>query len=465
MNQPSPAIRASAFLVITITALGLAISNESFWIDEAYAASKAILPNIGDWAKAMREQAGSDLQMPFYMFFLWLWQKLGGSNEWYLRMGNAPWFLLGFLPFCWNRWALAVVTATSGFVWYYLNEARPYTMQIAGALLLFAGCRGLFPRESDRPAELRAPVAVALGLALLSGSSLLGMIWAGAAVLAIGIAVPFSRVLSEFKTHRMLWVVTALLLTFLAGYYLWTLKQGARASASAITELRNVVYALYELMGFNGLGPGPLAVYAGLATAVAIAGIRALVRSASSRVLLTIAMVSMAASIFLFLTGYQLHFRVLARHLAPVVVVWLLISAAGVEALWSRGRLGRAIVIIFILLSSISCLELRFAPRHAKDDYRGAAAIAKRAAASGNTLWWNADANGAAYYGAVGFDRIAFLMNPSAEYLRATPEPQVVIVSKPELYDNAGAVAAYLRDHQYRRVSTVPAFTIWEKSP
>ena len=467
-------------LVLAGAVIALAISSESFWIDEASAASKAALPAFSEWATAMRERAGSDFQMPLYMFFLWVWQKIGGSGEWWLRLGNAPWFLLGFMPFCRNRLALAVVTATSGFVWYYLSEARPYAMQVGATLLLFAGCRECFSVEANQKPMLWSRVAVATGLVLLAASSLLGMIWAGAAVLTIAMSVGLPRLVANLRAQPALWLLTAVVLAIIGGYYVWTLKQGARASAAATTDLRNVFYAFYELFGFSGLGPGrfeirydgwrafvvfawPLAIYAALVMVTAVIGIRALARSTSKRLLVAVSVGTVAASIFLLLVGYKTHFRVLARHLTPAIVIWLVVAAAGIEGLWRRGGFGRVVALGFVLLSTISGFELRFAERHAKDDYRSAAAIAKPAARAGENVWWNADETAAAYYGVAG-SHVAFIANRSADDLRARPEPQLVIVSKPDLYDASGAMAAYLRERQFRLTSTLPAFTVWVKS-
>ena len=415
------------------------------------------------------------------MFFLWVWEKIVGLNEYRLRLGNAPWFLLGFVPFCRNRLALAIVTATSGFVWYYLDEARPYAMQVGATLLLFAGAREWLKEETNSKPALWPRLAVAAGLVLLSTSSLLGMIWAGAAVLTIATLFGFHRLVMQLRMQPMLWLLVAIVLAITAGYYLWTLKQGARATTAAGTDLRNVFYALYELLGVSGLGPGrleirneglpsfknfawPLMLYAAVVTIIAFTGIRALVRSTPRREAITIPIGVAVALIFLFAVGYITHFRLLARHLTPALVIWFVVAAEGVEVLWRRGRFGRTLTLGFILLGTISGLELRFAHRHARDDYRGAAAVAHSAATAGQKVWWSADPNGASYYGVSGAN-VTFVANRSAEQLRALPEPELVIVSKPDLYDNYGAVREYLNGHSYRRTSELPAFTIWGKNP
>jgi hypothetical protein len=479
MRSPAANSRTGTVLLIAVAAIALAISNESFWIDEAAAASKAAQPSLEKWAEQMRAQAGSDLQMPLYMFFLWLWQKLGGSSEWYLRLGNVPWFLLGFIPFCRRNVALALLCATSSFVWFYLDEARPYAMQIGATMLLFAGGRDYLAEEPGN-ASLKPRMAIAAGLLILSGSSLIGMLWAGGAVVAMGIAIPFSRLRTELKNHMVLWSLTGVALAGFAGYYLWTLSAGARASGAAATDFRNVLYSAYELLGFGGLGPSrlqiryegfkacigfavPLAAYAAFALFIATAGIKITLPATPRRVAFGIAAGASVITVLVFAAGYLTHFRVLPRHLAPLVVIWFLIAAAGVEALWRSGRPARFVIIGFLMLGAIASFEQRFALRHAKDDYRGAAARVKEAIANGKHVWWTADFGGGTYYQVLPSERVTHVVNQEDDALKRLPEPQLVVMSKPELHDFNSSIRRYLHEHQYRVVETLPAFTLWSK--
>lgn len=462
-------------LILAFSVVALAISNESFWIDEAAAASKAIQPSLHDWARQMREQAGSDIQMPLYMSFLWVWQQIGGSSEWYLRLGNAPWFLLGFVPFCRRHWTLALVCATSSFIWFYLDEARPYTMQV-GATLLLAACFRRITEETER-LSLWNSIGLAAGLVILSGSSLIGMLWAGGAVLAIGIALPGARIRTELRKHIVLWMFTTVLLSGFAGYYLWTLKSGARASSAASTDFRNVLYSIYELLGFGGLGPNrleiryggfksvrefaiPLAAYAGLAIGIAVVGLRPAVSSVSKRALMGVVIGAGLVTLFIFATGYKTHFRVLPRHLTPLIVLWFVIAAEGARLLCQRGHIARLVVIGFLALSLLGSLQQRFSIRHRKDDYRGAAAMAMQAAAGGKNVWWTADWGAALYYH-VPKERVTLVVNEQPDRLQRLLRPGLVVLSKPEMYDYNEAIARYLQDHGFRVIDTLPAFTFW----
>src|SRR5204863_234078 len=143
----------------------------SFWIDEALTAVKAMQPTFNSWWQAMAQEKASDLQMPLYMFYAWAYEKPFGSGEWALRLANLPWFLLGAVSFirafssrpgaagffhndqqhadegvhapCLNRtWTgtllLSFSVLFSPFAWYYLDEARPYAMQIGAGLMIAA---------------------------------------------------------------------------------------------------------------------------------------------------------------------------------------------------------------------------------------------------------------------------------------------------------------------------------------
>src|SRR3984957_2783493 len=77
----------------------IAISSQSFWIDEAFMAGKAAQPTLADWWHMMPKGSGSDLQMPLYMIYMWGFAKIFGLAEWNLRAANIPWFVIGFAIF------------------------------------------------------------------------------------------------------------------------------------------------------------------------------------------------------------------------------------------------------------------------------------------------------------------------------------------------------------------------------
>lgn len=325
------------------------------------------------------------------------------------------------------------------------------------------------------------------GLVVLCGSSLLGMVWAGGALAAMPALLSLRRVVSLAKRYWYLWLATGGLLVVFAGYYLWALSLGARASASATTTLASVCFVGYEVLGFGGLGPGRLELRtAGLAAlrphliwlvlyGVAIAilmGAAALQEvKGRNRKHLVLALCCGVPPAFILAVGCVAHFRVLGRHFAPIVPVLLLLSASGLAWLWSRhGAWARVVALAFCGLSLLSCLSLRFSPRHEKDNYRAAAAWARTALSKGQLVWWNAAAVGAQYYDVPlttdpGRGGAALLvLNPARGTLSLLPLPQVIVASKPDLYDGQSALAELLREQHFQPAGKFNAFVIWERS-
>jgi hypothetical protein len=189
-------------------------------------------------------------------------------------------------------------------------------------------------------------------------------------------------------------------------------------------------------------------------------------QSVPRRVWLGVAAAFGAAALFLFAVGVLKHFRVLGRHLAPVAPLVLVLLAVGVRDLFARGKTARAMAWVFIVSSLASALSLRFAERHAKDDYRGAAELAQAAADLNQRVWWCADINAAVYYGvpltaAPAGNEPWAVVNAPAAALAGQPAPDLVVLSKPELYDPQGTVRAWLAQNHYHVAATPHLFTVW----
>jgi hypothetical protein len=425
------------------------------------------------------------------MLYSWTWEKIFGHSEWWMRAANIPWLLLGLLAVARRRPVLLVVTIASPFAWYCMDEARPYAMQIGTSLLIFAALGWL----SDQPGAISPVkerlwvVLLACGVVLLSGSSLLGIIWAGAALGAALVVFPWMRSWQLIRSRWLLLLAAAPFLIGLAAYYLWTLKSGARAYSGASTDVRNILFIAYELFGFSGLGPGrfdirtgglaafraylvPLAVYGGLLVTVLWAVAKSILKTVPRKTLIGGAVVLGGAALFLVAVGYVQHLRLLGRHFTPLLPLVLWSIAGGLSALWGRrSRLGRVVVVGYVVASLLSCLSLRLAARHAKDDYRGAAAQARAALAQGDTVWWSAALIGGRFYGlatvspesGAGQNAAWYVVDCPGKLLDRLPVPQLVVFSKPDLHDSKGTVMAYLSRSGFRQVGQLPAFTLWRK--
>jgi hypothetical protein len=495
-NNPVLKDRRWIWVVLFFVAVTLAAtSNQSFWIDEFCTARSAEHTSlIAAWQELAMLRT-SELQLPFFITYAWAYEKVFGSGELAMRLASLPFFVVGMTLLTvatgrrWSRhWPVAAALGLSPFAWYYLNEARPYAMQLGAAAMVVAGLIRLGdPSALSRAEESRWLGVYLFGIALLSAISMLGEMWVGAALLAVFAVVPRERWRGWWPNYRWRLLGTSAVLLGVGCFYLWTVKSGARATAVATTNLQTILFIFYEQLGFVGPGPGRnelrevgaqalkpflpgLAAHGVVTGLVVLAGLAAIwKRSDHRRLLLLVGFLAIPAGLIL-LAGFVTHFRVLGRHFAPLNVLLLLTIGAGLLQLWQQGNwIRRGIVVGFMVCSLFSSLQLRVAQRHSKEDYRQAAAIVKSALARGEVVWWNAAEVGAVYYH-VPLSTITtpartgvFICNPKHSLDASLPPPDLVAASKPDLYDPAGVLAAYLQKNRYQKVASFMAFSMWRK--
>ena len=136
-------------------------------------------------------------------------------------------------------------------------------------------------------------------------------------------------------------------------------------------------------------------------------------------------------------------------------------------------------------------IHMRFTSLHAKDDYRAASSYALSVLATNKTVWWAAESIAANYYFLFPIDiKSAFLhtkslptaptrwpkppiagsalgkailtVNQSSENLASLPPPDVIILSKVDIFDDSGSLQKWIKDHGYIATKTFPAFTVWD---
>src|SRR5215471_242455 len=131
-------------LLLALAILPLAVTNDSLWLDEGDTAMYALEPTFHSWCDRLLHDGQADCQMPLSMFCAWAVGKVVGTSEWQLRAVNIFWGALALVAM--SRvgrrlqmpW-LPLLLAVQPFFWFYLNEARPFALQLGcGAWLLAA---------------------------------------------------------------------------------------------------------------------------------------------------------------------------------------------------------------------------------------------------------------------------------------------------------------------------------------
>jgi len=94
--------------------------------------------------------------------------------------------------------------------------------------------------------------------------------------------------------------------------------------------------------------------------------------------------------------------------------------------------------------------------------------VALQAAADNETVWWAADTQAGCYYDVPlqecsETNGLITLVSPTDGDLDAERSPDVVILSKPDIYDAEGSIREYLSSRGFGVSTSLTAFTIWER--
>ena len=513
---PHPLSRAVLIAVLAASLMvgGFAISTQSFWIDEALSLIIAMAPNPAEAWRYAQAVSGSTLQMPLYQVYLYGWHKMFGSGEWAMRASNLPWFVLGQLAFLLllrNRAQLALLAcllaAVSPVLWIYLDETRPYLMQYAAACWLTVILVRLSTNlhssplghhsvadtrtEPTPPALLpKSEIAVlAAATVVMFASSLIGVLWAGAFVLAIVFLLAGEKIALPAK-QPALWLaglITLVLCLGFATYYLLTWQAAARGHFRPGLSLLSIPFIAYEFLGFSGFGPGKLQIRADPAGSLwrsapallPLAAVLAALGRFAARQLRPLAWSKLAVTAWALALGLPtlaifaamllFDHRALPRHFIPVLPAMLLLLAAAMQqALRQKAVIWRALAVLLPVFWLASAFNLRWQPAHAKDDYRTAAKVAAAALAANKEVWWAADPAAAhIYLTPIALEEVpgrAWAMQaPAWNDIRFKFPPRVIVMSKPDIYDPQGSVARYASENRFVPALELQAFTIFAR--
>src|SRR5262245_18753149 len=249
---------AAALAALATALLGLlAVDRQSLWLDELGTWRLTVAPNLHDWLAQLLRQVGTNVQLPLYHLYMRAWTDVFPESERWLRWSNLPWLFLAFYALLRSpvprsarpyAFTIAAVLFVHPLVWYYANEARPYTMLFAAGSL--AGS-GLLPRmfdDMDETRRARADRYFWIGLALLACMSPMGLVW------GLGFVAPawaLGRRNPAAAPRLDAWaVVCGVTATACAAWYVWTTVRGMRVTTPS--GAAGIAFGLYEVLGATG---------------------------------------------------------------------------------------------------------------------------------------------------------------------------------------------------------------------
>jgi hypothetical protein len=468
----------------------VAISTQSLWIDEGGTAYKALQPTLGGWWSALRWEHNSNMQLPLYLLYSWAWTKIFGISEFALRAANIPPFLICIagLKYIFSRsrrlflWSVLFLL-TSPFVWFYLNEARPYILLLASSTLVVGSiCRVVLDADiAERPPARWFQILAYSALAM-TATSALAALWTAVSLLAAWhcIGRKFPRVF--FQSAPIAFVLLLIGHLFLVTYYLWAMRIGSQIPHFGNRPLFALFHIAYEMMGFAGFGPGrlilrgagvetlrpfalPLAMLLGCWLSLFALAHRELSAALRDRLRVVTFGILLVAPLIAFAIGLIQHVRISPRYLTPVFPMFLCLATLAADIAWRRALKGRAIITLLLCLSITSALELRFALRHTKEDYRSAASLAKEAVRQHIKICWAADVQTAIYYRVIeeserdtGSNDVVLYQNPSRD-----PDCEIVILSREDVYDSSGNLRRFVRDRGFKPSEIFQGFQVYRR--
>jgi hypothetical protein len=495
------------FLLAALALVPLMPSGDSIWVDEAQTWRYARHATVTEVWTEFRNDKFSEAQMPLGMAAAWSWARILGTSEFSLRAPNMLYAIGAILCFYLIGRKepiplLPLFLAVQPYLWFYVNEARPYALQMFGGSLLLLS---LYEVYRGNTSSLRWVVLWGLGALISSASSMLGAIPTFAFSAAIA-AELIQRRLQPSSKQVLALAASILPLLVMAAYYLSALLAGAGGAKIWKVGPQNILFSAIEFLGFAGLlpprhelrhivrtglnhpeelaGMWPFAIPASIMLVLLFAiGLYWIARIRQTpRWIFACAAVMATSAALLLAASMVVGFPFWGRHLAATFPAFVTTACWGASFAWSGhsliARTSSAALVLMLLASS---LMLRFSGMHSRDDYRSAATFAQRTFNEGCIVFWAANPDAARYYGLevarelpgkrqASLPTQCYLVsNLSESQISLLPNPQVIILSKPDLYDATGALRQLIEQESYYLKEQLPSFEIftahWVSAP
>ncbi len=462
-------------------------SGRSLWGDEGWTSLNAQPESFAEWKhEFLHGEVDMDRLKPLHGFTTWLMAQWMGKDEYSLRLQNVIWIWVGSLALFWvgrllsMSW-LPLLFCVQPFVWQYVDEVRPYAMQLGLGAALLAVYLALVQERWRRPWGYGFFVVIAF---MISGSSLLGVF--PIAVFTLGILLHHWLVSRSFRLSDYLFV---LVLVFTQGcwgvFYLLQLGDGSTGAKVWDVSIGNVAFVFYEFLGFSGMGPPRdlirdcmksegwvglpdlilpylpymlilAAAWLGLGGVCLRGGFRhRLIRDQKG---LNMFMILCVTGIAFFLAAWLVQWPFWGRHLAPVYPLFVTLLFWWLTRV--SGRRNALLIVAAAMAFLTGSLRARYLEVYAKDDFRTASRLAVQLAGSGREVWWFADQRPARYYGLEfgrgGVRHGGIMIQESGPEAIGAKLPDCLIMNRLDVTDPNGEIMAYAKNNQYRLKPDAP---------
>jgi hypothetical protein len=499
--------QALLWLAVPLTAI-MAVTRQSIWMDEGYTVWFAAHQKLSSFFPALIGAPGStgDPQMLFYLLYMWGWTKIFGYSELALRAANVPFFIILLLAVGWATKELAgaanlwIVVCMSPFVWFYLNDARPYVALMAFAAAAIVSLMAYLLNQARYGKT--APWICLISLLLAWGTHILAAFLVPALVVLVLAAAMENPELKATFVRDWLRPLLSVAPFFIAlgGFYAWASSHGVNKEIGD-PGILNIGFIFYEFLGFAGLGTPrlelrenpivqTLAPYAVLLIlgALPLAVLFFILSRTKLPKLVLPLLASLGVGIAIALAVSKVeHFQVLGRHVAVFAPLLLITILYWVGRHVSHTGRTTAIAALsgVVLMWAISDARLITMPKYEKDDVREAVRIAAAADKNGARVLWVADTYAAEYYGVTAqrSDRhiqsvmVTELGRPvilqaidgqnwssefASKFIDSSASPTLLVVSRPDLFDKQGVWRRLVEERHASRIASLPAFSIYQ---
>ena len=492
----------------------LSITNQSLWIDESITASLASYPTFGKLLYTQLYNTTKETQshLPFYIWYIWGWAKLFGINELSLRIANFPFIVILLSVIQWGskiifknewNWSIALV---SPFVWFYMNEARPYVAVMAFSSLSII-CFLFYltkPSQSNRLIPWLCLVGVFFASGMVSFNILLIPVF----FITLAIRYKFNR--DKWRNFFKDWLWPSFILSpffiMLGAWFVWALihKPNGDVIGTNLVYIKkpgilNLLFSMYEFFGFLGLGPPRNIIRSALglntflpyilSLSVGVIGwivsfiiiVKSWHHNISEIIIILIEMFCVGI-LMLFSTFLLFHFRFWGRHFAMLFPIFLFIVIGTITDGPGEFRnkfLKHIAFCVLIIIWLSSSIRLTYLSEYKKDDYRSAVSYAINAAGNDGSILWAANRNCGQFYGLKFINELtpkrvfrsttaiaAFAVDWDKEKidnaLQSYHHPIIIVISKPDLHDKTGALTIAVKENKAQLVASLNAFKIYK---